>query len=144
MEHIPIFEIDTEFPDDPPRKTSGWFNPAAAACWQNENEELRFTATGRWLIKGRHGERYVRMEPEAARQWLVDNGYPTPAQQYFDETEPRGVGQPYIGPVVPFRLSEEDLVTVDRLAAVLSISRAAMLRRIVTTHLQAQADEATP
>jgi hypothetical protein len=78
-------------------------------------------------------DRYEYISDQAAREWLLGNGFDDAAAEYFGpvpEEEDRRPGRPVIGTPVNIRLGDDLLAMVDTYAAQRSISRAEAIRRL--------------
>lgn len=137
----------------------GWFDRAKAeefkeaTRWDGSNhisiatgsqwdhEVLYRTAGGRWVLRfwsqyEKRPESYRFISDMKAREWLLLNQEDEAAEKYFGEIEgERGPGRPEIGPAVLIRLPEELLAEVDSRAEAEEVSRAEIVRRLLTETL---------
>jgi len=137
----------------------GWFDRAKAekfqeaTDWDGSNhvskatgsqwshEALYRTVGGRWVLhwysqmQGSQ-ERYSFVTDEQAREWLLLNEEDEAVERFFGDIEDeRGPGRPEIGPAVMIRLPEELLAEVDSRAEAEEVSRAEIVRRLLTETL---------
>lgn len=115
-------------------------------------EQLLRTAQGRW-VRYYNGKREFNgpefhefLTADEAREWLIKNNDENSEEvlgRYFgepeEETGPAIGGRPQVGPKVETRISEDTLAQVDARAEKEGVSRAEMLRRLVTAALAADA-----
>ena len=148
MERVNVFDLEGNL--------VGWFDEekaekfSEAERWDGSNnisiptgsqwnhEELFRTAGGRWVLhwysqyEGRP-DSYRFITDHRAREWLLLNQEDEAVKNYFGEIEDeRGPGRPEIGPAVLIRLPEELLTALDRKAEGEGISRAEIVRRLLS------------
>jgi hypothetical protein len=141
---------------------AGWFDQDRAtaydgACeWDGSNsadinvganrwQTLYRTAQGRWVIENRSAwekepTTYRFAEPTDAREWLLKNGYDKAVIRHFGPVEEeRGPGRPEVGPAVHTRLPQDLVDSIDAMAKDSGVSRAEMIRDLLTAGLKAVA-----
>lgn len=138
---------------------AGWFNPDSstkydeATRWDGNNhvsvnpvdryghQGLYRTKGGRWILntwsqwQGSE-DRYEFIDDTTAKDWLLRNEEDDAVTQHFgdldEESGPNLGGRPAVGPKVEVRLDEETLAKVEVRAQNEGVTRAEMLRRLIT------------
>lgn len=122
-------------------------NNVSVHCGQWEHEILYRTARGRWVLhhwSQRQGSEptYEFVSDDVAKRWLLMNeneGSDAAVERYFGELdEETGPGRPAIGPLVGTRFPSDVLAALDERAERDGVSRAELVRRLVTDGLAAQ------
>jgi hypothetical protein len=114
---------------------------------RNRTQTMYRTAQGRWVLgtfSSYVGERdrYVGVDPDIAREWLIFNGHDSAVAEHFGLIpEERGPGRPEIGGRVNLRLGDGLLTAVDRFASDRGFSRADAIRRLVLTGLGTERED---
>lgn len=155
----PAADEDPAYAEEP--TVAGWFDVHKATAieedteWNGNNhisvatgsqydhEILYRTAKGRWVLH-RWSQwqgsmpTYRFASDDEARGWLIKNNRDAEVKEYFgaldEESGPNLGGRPEIGPAIQIRLGEL-LAAVDEQAAVESLTRAEMIRRLVSAGL---------
>lgn len=150
---------DLDFDGEAPQ-LDGWFVPEAAVRhdedtrWDGNNhvsvnsvgkyehQALYRTKGGRWVRhtwSQRQGaqERYEFLKDYDAKIWLMANAKDEAVERWFGEVEEesRLGGRPAVGTKVETRLPDDVLAALDERAKSEGITRAEMMRRLVTANL---------
>ena len=129
-------------------KLDGWFNPDKALSWRGQEQtygrtDLLLTKQGQWLYghityRQGQGDRYERIIPDEAREWLIRGGseYDEDIARYFGELEEeRGPGRPTEGTRIDVRVPADLLTKVDaQRERDGDSSRAETIRKILADH----------
>lgn len=114
----------------------------APGCGKWVHEHLLLTASGRWVLNHwsqwqGSTETYRYITDDEARTWMLANERDEECEEYFGTIEPeRGPGRPEIGAPINVRLGSERLAAVDAAAAEAGVTRADMIRLLLSKALQ--------
>ncbi|MFJ6900694.1 CopG family transcriptional regulator [Streptomyces hokutonensis] len=164
MPRVNVYTYPADKYDEDGPQLAGWFDPESATCYpeateregnneisvntgsQRHHQALYYTKGGRWVlnswanVQGSVKERYKFIDSERALTWLVRNEKDQAVAAHFGEPEeeagPNLGGRPAVGTKVETRLSDNVLAALDERARTERVSRAEMIRRLVSAGLE--------
>lgn len=159
MLRVNVYSYPTSEHDEEGPKLAGWFRLDSAIPYKEDtvdgersvnpipkfsHQTIYRTAKGRWVLntwsqyQGTVG-RYEFVDDETAKDWLLRNDEDAAVTRWFGELEeesgPNLGGRPAVGAKVETRLPDDVLAALDGRAKTEGVSRAEMIRRLVTASL---------